>query len=887
MSTFILHSIELTDVRGIDHLRLDGIPETGVVVIHGDNEAGKSTILDALNVVLTEKHTGRKQSTVMPLQPSGKDVGPEIKAGMTVGPYEFTIMKRFLRKAAAELHITKPRVEQLSGRAADERLEQILAEHLDTQLMDTLFLRQDELGHAVAAVGIPSLTQALDDHSDGNGSSVVEDTDLMQAVEAEYHKYFTKTGRPTGSYAALDKEVDSAKQTVAEAQSEFAKMETYVSQYEGHQRTLTKAETDLPAAQVEVKEREESYAQGAKAAEAFESAQAVALRAEQDVERAESAVQQRTELHAVASEAQADVEALVAQLAPLKEKVSAEQTEATEIKAELDGAQDALQQARVDVRAALDARSHAAARRRVGEIDERLKAIGDAVQALEKVKVKVSQRGKEVTDNDVRRVEDLAGELLVARRVYESAAAKMELAASADVSVQVDDAQLQLGKDVGPEVVELRQGTQFIIGDVTLTYQAGADSSAEDLANNVDDVDKRLAKALEELQCADVDQVRAKRDEHRELALALDSARRELALVQGKDDPEELETELATLQQELGDDSVEFSSELLESAERAEKAAREIVEELNVRLEQLKQSPAALSFARHEVKVDNARMNWERAKLAVEKAVASASDEDLNKALAAAQSSHAAAAEQLSLTRDAYVAADVETAEKLLAGSRAHLETVENTIRKSALEIKGLESYIESSMGVAEKLDNAQAALRVVERRAEAERRRAEAAAYLYELLVRHRDEAHARYTAPFAQALGTLAKTVYGGDVSFELGDDLAVAQRVRNGVAVPVEQLSGGAKEQLAILTRFAIADLLAQGSGDVPGGARGDVPVVIDDALGSTDSTRLELMSALFTDAGRNGQVIVLTCMPERYSRIPGRTEISMNEIKGTGQ
>ena len=85
--------------------------------------------------------------------------------------------------------------------------------------------------------------------------------------------------------------------------------------------------------------------------------------------------------------------------------------------------------------------------------------------------------------------------------------------------------------------------------------------------------------------------------------------------------------------------------------------------------------------------------------------------------------------------------------------------------------------------------------------------------------------------------------------------------------------EGLSGGAKEQLGILTRFAIAQLV---SGD-------PVPVIIDDALGSTDSTRLQLMAALFTKAGKNSQVIVLTCMPQRFSWVAGRTELSMETLK----
>ncbi len=39
-----LHSIEIHNVRGVEHLRVDELPETGVVVIHGENEAGKSTV---------------------------------------------------------------------------------------------------------------------------------------------------------------------------------------------------------------------------------------------------------------------------------------------------------------------------------------------------------------------------------------------------------------------------------------------------------------------------------------------------------------------------------------------------------------------------------------------------------------------------------------------------------------------------------------------------------------------------------------------------------------------------------------------------------------------------------------------------------------------------
>ena len=95
----------------------------------------------------------------------------------------------------------------------------------------------------------------------------------------------------------------------------------------------------------------------------------------------------------------------------------------------------------------------------------------------------------------------------------------------------------------------------------------------------------------------------------------------------------------------------------------------------------------------------------------------------------------------------------------------------------------------------------------------------------------------------------------------------------RSHDGQTIDFGDLSGGAKEQLGILTRFAIAQLVAGGG----------APVVIDDALGSTDATRLQLMSTLFDRVGRQAQVIVFTCMPGRFSRVPGRTELSMKKLK----
>ena len=89
----ILHSIVIEHVRGIEHLELTDIPEAGVLVIFGENEAGKSTILDALHTVLNVRHTSMAKG-IKALQPVGQDAGPRIRVEAAWGRTVSALIKR-------------------------------------------------------------------------------------------------------------------------------------------------------------------------------------------------------------------------------------------------------------------------------------------------------------------------------------------------------------------------------------------------------------------------------------------------------------------------------------------------------------------------------------------------------------------------------------------------------------------------------------------------------------------------------------------------------------------------------------------------------------------------------------------------------------------------
>lgn len=54
---------------------------------------------------------------------------------------------------------------------------------------------------------------------------------------------------------------------------------------------------------------------------------------------------------------------------------------------------------------------------------------------------------------------------------------------------------------------------------------------------------------------------------------------------------------------------------------------------------------------------------------------------------------------------------------------------------------------------------------------------------------------------------------------------------------------------------------------------------MPVVIDDALGFTDAERLTRMAEVFDAVAGDGQVIILTCSPQRYAGVQTARHIEL--------
>ena len=96
---------------------------------------------------------------------------------------------------------------------------------------------------------------------------------------------------------------------------------------------------------------------------------------------------------------------------------------------------------------------------------------------------------------------------------------------------------------------------------------------------------------------------------------------------------------------------------------------------------------------------------------------------------------------------------------------------------------------------------------------------------------------------------------------------ESLALTHLRRVGVEERFEQLSVGTREQIAVLVRLALAQLLLEREGEAP-------CIVLDDALVYADEGRFEIMKTILQQAARDLQIVVLTCRPRDYLGLEAR-------------
>lgn len=870
-----LHRLILTNYRGISHREIE-FPDHGVVVVCGANEIGKSSMIEALDLLLESRDRSTKKE-VKQVKPTHSDVGSEVSAEISCGPYRFVYRKRFHKKCETELTVITPCREQLTGDEAHERVRAMLAETVDSDLWHAQRVLQSASTAAVDLSGCDALSRALDVAAGDSGGLCGTEPLLIERIDAEYARYFTPTGRPTGQWAAAIARLADAEAAVAECAAAVAEVDDRVSRH----AVLTEQVADFSqrriAAGPRVAAAQEAADRIAELTAQQREAQLVAAAAAATSAAAAGAHAGRLQLLAEIDTRTGAVGETEAQAHQAAAAASAARAEAEACDAALQQATQAVADLQCRVAAARRAVDRLADREEADRLSTRLAKIDAIERDRERIRTELSMIA--VTEESLRRIEDACAAVDRIGDQLASTSAAIEFTAAADIDLVVGGERISLSAGqrwsitaVGSTVVEVSDVLTARVDPGTTTLDIHAKHAA---------AQQEMTAALTAVDVADLAAARLADQRRRELQSTRDQLSATLAGLCGDEQIDEMRSRLAQLhaehpaEPEPGVTDIGTARAELDTAQQSHAAASTDCEahrqaattaatalaELSTRATVLQNT---LEAQRAESQAAAVRLATERASVSDEELAASADTASRDEQAADQRVGELAAA--LAAASPDAVAAELAEATKEAESLREHYEAAARALREITIELS-----VFGSEGRQGKLDAAETEREHAATEHSQIGARARAAQLLRSVMTRHRDTTRRRYAEPYRAELQRLGRPVFGPSFEVDIDSDLCIRSRTLNGITVPYESLSGGAKEQLGILARLAGAALVAKEDA---------VPVVVDDALGFTDPDRLAKMGQLFDSVGTHGQVIVLTCSPDRYDGVRGAHRIDLS-------
>ncbi len=874
-----LHRVKLTNFRGVE-CREVVFAENGVTIVEGPNEVGKTAIAEGLRFAIDLPDTSQR-ADIKALQPVGRDEGPEVEVSLSSGDYELVYWKRWLRRPGTTLEVKAPRQESLTGRQAHDRLEAILEETLDDELWRALRIDQGkEL--ILPNFSLPSMGRALDRAAGGEFADEREES-LWTRIGEEYGKYWTATGQKRSTLTSLQKRVDEERERASGLEKQLEAIESDVAELGG---LVTEADR-LSGVLAEFQKSESEFQQRVVA-----------------IERLRSEVERLDAIHS-ASEALRDGagnewerrKGLIANLEERRKELAVLEAQAKDAEPGLalatersEAAATALKVADVAMREAQERRNIAIADRdylrQLIEVEQLRERHERYIAAEELLKQAEEYLETAVVDDDVvKRVEDAYIETERAMSAVGSAAASVELTALRELPLELGDERIELAVDEIRRVRVEDEATLTIPEIAQVRVIAGPESKG--LAEERRKTEDNYRRLCEEAGVADVSGARRAGQERQDAERNKDEAHKAIERELRDLTPDVLLGKVESLRVRVAAYPKERTSEPampadLDRAQEIEAAISGLVKESAVALQtcqdDVQGAETALKSVQSEGDSLRAEINMARGReadaaeqLAAERE--KQTDEVLEGAVAAAQERETADQEALEAARAELDDADPESVEERLGNYKLATERAMGELQANRDRQNGLRSSLElrGEQGLQTSYDEAVNLLSHMEREYAGEEARAEAARVLRDTFAKHREQAHQRYIGPFKESIEQLGRIVFGSTFEVEIDRNLNIVRRTLDGVTLHVEQLSTGAREQLGVISRLACATIVSPEDGGAP--------VMIDDALGWSDPHRLEGMGAAIAAAGRQCQVIVLTCTPGRYSHVGNGTVVSL--------
>ena len=875
--------IEWFDVRNFRKLTasvsVKGL-QPGITVIVGDNEEGKSTMLKALQSGFFDRHKlgGKSLEQMMPFSAQG--VNPSIDVAFQIAETSYRLSKSFGANAVAQLESDDHLWE---GEAAEERLRDLLgfsrpgrgaASEEHRGLAGLLWVEQ---GRAFQPLAINQDSQVvLRDAIEGEVGQVLggeRGRRLLDQVEKRTGNFFTPTGRekeplsgPRKRVQALTedcKRLDNELKLYDDQVQRLSRLQECLARYK-HDGVLANAKEEAERSNAAIRRLEAvegqlnmASAQMEKAKTAKDMAEEASKSRRKLANDVAAADQQTKEAENILKTLEPDYQDTTDRLAEANKKLTTCNKHEEETNRKWESARQALEQS---------------------EITAKLQELNQRFQQAKSLNGQIERKREEVMKNlvnedDLCKLRELRSRQIHLESALKAGAATLVFSPEGTGSVSLDGRPVKAGQPV-----HVTQSSRFHLRDFgALDVTPGGQNLAQ-LRTDLDTVTSRLGNMLHHLKTMDLASAEAALRAKQSLEAHMKSLSGELRGVA----PEGLNTLQSTLREwqkrlsALKAGSDESSNRpAVEAARSTEQAALENWGKAKRAADRAMQERDQIRISHDQIREKHINADAEckqKSEVAEERRTAlEAARHEITDGRLAEQVEQKAQLfaecrsnyDMVLAERDAMnpeaMRIEQQRASEVYSQLQEKIDADERAEHDLAIELRTL-----GQRGLAEELEQKRGELAIAQVDLERIETDAKAWKLLHDTLRRAENEAKETFLGPVRERLQPYLRMLFP-ETKLQLREDnLEIVSLQRGGVEEPFEALSIGAREQVAVLTRLALADLLREKGRPVV--------LILDDPLVNSDEERFRRMElALRKAANSSLQIIILTCHEARYETL----------------
>ena len=878
------------------HSRLQHEFSPGLNLIGGDNESGKSTLVEAMHraLFLKAKGTSAHHKALVPTTGGMPEVELGIELGTESNRRKIVLRKRFGLTGTTTFALQD--ATQKIGPEAEAALETLVGPPANGQQLDErwahLWVWQGESSNDPSRHTTAQRDELLARLQHLGGAAILQsesDTRLAQQFADEAQRWFVSGGRPRtdSTLGRANKELEESEENLRIAEARWSRLESAHRDHEAALRAISQSTRALEALQSE------------EARCADRQQQLTVLRNQENDGNLRKSNAENNLNSARATEMR--LKQISTDIHSLETEASQRTRRLAEARTSAQAARDALLQAdehlAITERAihqSLSMRDIASTEVEVLEISDQLERVRNRAETAKSLGVEISAKEASlaalpaINAKSLRTLQKNHFELGEARASVQGMATGLTLVAST-VPIQVDRQPLVPG-----QLAILTEETLIEVGDqARLRIQPGGGSTLEDTRARARNLEAELQEGLRALGLQTIAEAEEALNRRRDLE-------QELAGLNGRS--QQLGTE------QIATESAGLEKRLAESKALLTRLVGLAAEEMPSRSLEDARSHHSRQKSDHEALEGSARgARKARAEAATKRDESDRHEREMGQLAEAQRSRLDSLRGQLELLvndhgDDATRARHLEQAQDELttaeAGLRTTLESIERLqpdllsadqkrlqrVRKEQTDLLSRSREQAATArgglvadGVRDPVSDLSSAKRRKEQaqeQAREQRRHGAAISLLDQLFKEEQQHLSTQFTRPLADRLNGYLRCLFGpraqAQVDLTEGEfhGLRLLRPDYGQSPLPFDTLSGGAREQVGAALRLAVAELLASG-GD------GTLPVVFDDAFAFTDPERVNGMHRMLDRAASQGlQIIVMTCNPANYSALGAR-------------